>query len=171
MLSNISWAWLERVKGRAGRWKERKIKEAYFSRPKMKALSLILWLVSSQYWLTLENRLCKTRVEGPKTERISVNHFLHSHPYNNHLHHSSHTELCGCLHHTPGLVFALSDDQVQYIRFQSIMQDLTNGRTEVLKNKVTHVWTYRAIAQFGLYKRAKVNQKVLSMFLLPLARH
>lgn len=116
--------------------RERNMKEAYFSRPKMKALSLILWLVSSEYWLTLENRLCKTRVEGPRTERININHFLHPHSYNNnnhhHHHHSSHTELCGGLDHTPGLVFALSNDQVQYIRFQSIMQYLTNGRTQVL---------------------------------------
>lgn len=113
--------------------RERNMKEAYFSRPKMKALSLILWLVSSEYWLTLENRLCKTRVEGPRTERININHFLHSHSYNNlNHHHSSHTKLRGGLDHTPGLVFALSNDQVQYIRFQSIMQYLTNGRTQVL---------------------------------------
>lgn len=113
--------------------RERNMKEAYFSRPKMKALSLILWLVSSEYWLTLENRLCKTRVEGPRTERININHFFHLHPFNNHHHdYSSHTKLCGSLDHTPGPVFALSNDQVQYIHFQSIVQYLTNGRTQVL---------------------------------------
>ncbi len=31
----------------------------------MKALSLMLWLVSSEYWLTFENKLWRTRVDGP----------------------------------------------------------------------------------------------------------
>ncbi len=31
----------------------------------MKALSLMLWLVSSENWLTFENRLWRTRVDGP----------------------------------------------------------------------------------------------------------
>lgn len=39
------------------------------SRPKMKALSLMLWLVSSEYWLTFENRLWRTRVDGPDGDK------------------------------------------------------------------------------------------------------
>lgn len=31
----------------------------------MKEFSLMLWLVSSENWLTLENRLWRTRVDGP----------------------------------------------------------------------------------------------------------
>lgn len=31
----------------------------------MKALSLMLWLVSSENWLTFEKRLWRTRVDGP----------------------------------------------------------------------------------------------------------
>lgn len=38
----------------------------HLRRPKMKALSLMLWLVSSEYWLTFENRLWRTRVDGPE---------------------------------------------------------------------------------------------------------
>lgn len=42
----------------------------HLSRPKMKALSLMLWLVSSEYWLTFENRLWRTRVDGPERTHI-----------------------------------------------------------------------------------------------------
>lgn len=41
----------------------------HFKRPKMKALSLMLWLVSSEYWLTFENRLWRTRVDGPDGDK------------------------------------------------------------------------------------------------------
>lgn len=41
----------------------------YLSRPKMKALSLMLWLVSSENWLTFENRLWRTRVDGPDGDK------------------------------------------------------------------------------------------------------
>lgn len=41
----------------------------HLSRPKMNALSLMLWLVSSEYWLTFENRLWRTRVEGPDEDK------------------------------------------------------------------------------------------------------
>lgn len=35
----------------------------------MKAFSLMLWLVSSEYWLTLENKLWRTRVDGPDRDK------------------------------------------------------------------------------------------------------
>lgn len=45
----------------------------HLSRPKMKAFSLMLWLVSSEYWLTFENRLWRTRVDGPERTHVSKN--------------------------------------------------------------------------------------------------
>lgn len=44
---------------------------AHLSRPKIKELSLMLWFVSSAYWLTLENRLWRVRVEGPERDKPS----------------------------------------------------------------------------------------------------
>lgn len=35
----------------------------------MNELSLMLWLVSSEYWDTLENRLWTTQVDGPNVGR------------------------------------------------------------------------------------------------------
>lgn len=40
----------------------------------MKAFSLMLWLVSSEYWLTFENRLWRTRVDGPERTHVSKTH-------------------------------------------------------------------------------------------------
>lgn len=42
----------------------------------MKAFSLMLWLVSSEYWLTFENRLWRTRVDGPERTHVSKKHML-----------------------------------------------------------------------------------------------
>lgn len=46
-----------------------KEKRTHLSRPKMKALSLMLWFVSSEYWLTFENRLWRIRVDGPERDK------------------------------------------------------------------------------------------------------
>lgn len=43
--------------------------KTHFSRPKKKALSLILWLVNFEHFLTTETRLCSIRVDGPEKKK------------------------------------------------------------------------------------------------------
>lgn len=45
----------------------------------MKALSLMLWLVSSENWLTFEKRLWRTRVEGPAWKQMDRHTHIHTH--------------------------------------------------------------------------------------------
>lgn len=45
----------------------------------MKALSLMLWFVSSENWLTFEKRLWRTRVDGPDRDQ-RTKHVTHEHP-------------------------------------------------------------------------------------------
>lgn len=75
LLVRDTWANYKNVLSYTVWWRDRKtwkIKQAYFSRPKMKALNLMLLLVSSEYWQTFKNRLCKTRVEGPGVEGENI---------------------------------------------------------------------------------------------------
>lgn len=60
------------------------------------------------------------------------------------------TQLCGRLHQTPGLTAPLSDDQVQHVGLQTVLQHLVQGRAQVLQDEVTHVGTHPAVPQFSL---------------------
>ena len=65
------------------------------------------------------------------------------------------TQLGGGFHHSPGLVPALADDQVQQVGPQAVMQDLSDGGTQVLQNQMADVRAYRAVSQFGLLENGK----------------
>lgn len=61
--------------------------------------------------------------------------------------------MSGGFHHAPGLVPALADDQVQHVGFQAVLEDLTDGRTQVLQNQVSHIGTDGAVTQLSLSQR------------------
>lgn len=60
------------------------------------------------------------------------------------------TQLCGGLHQAPGLTAPLSNDQVQDVGLQTVLQHLVQGRAQVLQDQVTHVGTHPAVAQLSL---------------------
>lgn len=60
------------------------------------------------------------------------------------------TQLRGGLHQAPGLTAALSDDQVQHVGLQAVLQHLVQGRAQVLQDEVTHVGAHPAVPQLGL---------------------
>lgn len=116
----------------------------------------MLWLVSSEYWLTLRKRLCSTRVEGPEREREV---YLNTKPHVFLLTNPSLalvfnpvflTELCWGLHYAPGLITPLTNDDVQCVRSQAVLQHVTHGGTQVLQDQVSHVGTHWAVAQLCL---------------------
>lgn len=67
------------------------------------------------------------------------------------------TWLGGSLHHAPGLTAPLTDDQVQNVGLQAVLQDVSQGRTQVLQDQVTHVWTHPAVSQLGLGGQNRVK--------------
>lgn len=151
----------------SGSWWQQKPR-THLSRPKMKELSLMLWLVSSEYWLTFENRLWRIRVDGPERDKqIWYPRAPSCHPTYHAIDVHCNltckqtcklyqfdtkllTQLCGGLHQAPGLTPPLADDQVQHVGLQTVLQHLMQRRAQVLQDEVTHVGTHPAVPQFSL---------------------
>lgn len=66
----------------------------------------------------------------------------------------------GGFNHAPWLVPALADDQVQHIGLQSVLEDLTDGRTQVLQNQVSHIGTDGAVTQLSLSQREMDKSRI-----------
>lgn len=94
-----------------------------------KALSLIQWLVSWGHRFILETRLQRTLVDDPTAEiTIPVNL---SHKQLEKMTNCANTYSCGDLHHTPGVIAALSNYEIQLVVPQSVLQNVLNCRTQV----------------------------------------